>query len=204
MYRTSRSYLTPPSTMVANRPPTMLMENFMPDRARDERTLNERNTRSDPKVLAHTVGTRGTNGMGVGMGIAKTVQNRDVMQMTITPKVVENLSLPDVWGPAFWFTLHNGANSYPTNASGLVKERMKWFLLGLPEIIPCLNCKEHARDHIESSNLEAVCDGHDSLFRFFVDFHNYVNKRYNKPVMTYDDAIKLYSNGAIVNVVSYK
>ncbi len=126
------------------------------------------------------------------------------LQITSTPTLVQNLSMPDVWGPAFWFTIHNGANSYPRKASGIVKERMKGFILGLPEMVPCANCKEHARDHIETSNLDDVCDGHDSLFNFFVDFHNYVNKRYNKPVISYDEAVKLYSGGAVINVIKYK
>ena len=33
----------------------------------------------------------------------------------------------------------------------------------------------------------------DSLFKFFVDFHNEVNIQTNKPVMSYEDAYKLYS-----------
>ena len=37
----------------------------------------------------------------------------------------ENSGNPEVWGPAFWFSLHNGAIKYPENPSPLWKERMK-------------------------------------------------------------------------------
>jgi hypothetical protein len=102
---------------------------------------------------------------------------------------------PKIWGPPFWFTLHNGAAHYPVNASPLHIERMKNFIIGIPVMLPCSVCQEHATAHIERNfgELEAVCSTRDSLFNFFVDFHNYVNRRYNKPIMSYEDARKLYN-----------
>ena len=117
-----------------------------------------------------------------------------------------NTSNPDIWGPAFWFTIHNGASKYPINASPIVVERMKAFILGMPVMIPCETCKEHATSHIENNynNLDQICSSREKLFNFFVDFHNFVNKRYNKPLMSYDDAKKLYNGDAIVSKLSYK
>jgi len=71
---------------------------------------------------------------------------------------------------------------------------MKNFILGIPVMLPCIKCREHATAFIEShkDQLEYICRGKDSLFKFFVDFHNQVNVRNNKPVMTYEDAYKLY------------
>ncbi len=126
------------------------------------------------------------------------------LTLHVSETTVENFSDPNIWGPAFWFTIHNGANHYPENASPIVAERMKGFLLGLPEMIPCRNCQVHARAHLEGSDLDEVCSGRASLFKFLVDFHNYVNKRYNKPVMAVEDAIALYSNGATIDVISYR
>jgi hypothetical protein len=117
-----------------------------------------------------------------------------------------NTSEPEVWGPAFWFTLHNGASKYPINASPIVVERMKGFILGIPVMIPCEICKEHATSHIENNynNLDKICSTRENLFNFFVDFHNFVNKRYKKPLMSYNDANKLYNGDAIVSKLSYK
>lgn len=101
---------------------------------------------------------------------------------------------PSVWGPPFWFTLHNGALNYPSLANPLYIERMKNFILGIPVMLPCHTCKDHAISFIEyhKDQLDYICAGRDKLFKFFVDFHNQVNVRHKKPVMSYEDAYKLY------------
>lgn len=126
-----------------------------------------------------------------------------LLSINLRDEKIDNFSNPDIWGPAFWFTIHNGANHYPLTATPIVKERMKGFILGLPEMIPCRNCQEHARAHIEGSDLNKVCVGRSSLFAYFVDFHNYVNKRYNKPMVSVEEAEKLYTNGVSRDVFSY-
>ena len=80
-----------------------------------------------------------------------------------------NTANPDVWGPAFWFSLHNGALRYPEKASPLVVSRMKGFLLGLPEMVPCIDCKEHARVLLESTDLDEVTKGRESSSSFSSD-----------------------------------
>jgi hypothetical protein len=116
-----------------------------------------------------------------------------------------NISEPKIWGPSFWFTLHNGANNYPKEASKIVVDKMKGFILGIPYMVVCKDCSTHAQAYIESrmSELDNVCSGRTNLFNFFVDFHNYVNKRYNKPELSYDDARKLYSQNVEVLKMSY-
>jgi len=111
-----------------------------------------------------------------------------------TKQIKENFASPEVWGPRFWFTLHNGALNYPSLANPLCIERMKNFILAIPIMIPCHTCKDHALAYIETHKdyLDMICAERDKLFKFFVDFHNYVNKRQNKPEMSYDDAYKLY------------
>jgi len=101
---------------------------------------------------------------------------------------------PEVWGPPFWFTLHNGSLNYPSLANPLCIERMKNFIIGIPVMIPCETCKEHATSYIETNKdyLDYICASRDKLFKFFVDFHNFVNIRLKKPEMSYDDAYRLY------------
>ena len=107
-----------------------------------------------------------------------------------------DMSSPPVFGPPLWLTMHNASIHYPVHPSPLVIERMKNFILAIPVLIPCETCKEHANAYIEEnfSKLDEVCSGRMKLFNFFVDFHNYVNIRLNKPVMSYEDAFKLYSD----------
>lgn len=114
---------------------------------------------------------------------------------TCTYQNIKGSNKPHVWGPPWWYTLHNGALHYPEHAGPLHIERMKNFIIGIPIMVPCLNCKEHATAFIEKhkSKLDTICAGKDSLFKFFVDFHNQVNKRYNKPVLSYDEAYAVYN-----------
>jgi len=115
-----------------------------------------------------------------------------------------HMSDPEVWGPAFWFTLHNGAAKYPISASPITKNRMKSYILGIPFVLPCEACKIHATNHIEKNknNLDDICSGMKKLFKFFVDFHNIVNKRYNKPIVSLEDAHKMYSGGIGVSTMT--
>ena len=112
---------------------------------------------------------------------------------------------PSVWGPAFWFTLHNSAAHYPENASAICKERSKGFILGIPYMVPCFSCSEHARAFIDKykNSLDVVTSSRKNFFDFFVKFHNYVNVRYGKKEMSYEDAYKMYNGGINVSKLSY-
>lgn len=119
-------------------------------------------------------------------------------------KQYSNLSDPKVWGPAFWFTLHTGAAKYPISASPIVADRMKSYIMGIPVMLPCTICQTHASNHIEKNkcNLDDICSGRDKLFKFFVDFHNIVNKRYNKSMVSVEEAYKMYNGGIDVSTMT--
>ena len=115
-----------------------------------------------------------------------------------------NPGAPEVWGPAFWFSLHNGAARYPVNASPLWRQRMKSFIMGIPVMVPCEKCADHATAYIESrSDLDQVVRNKDALFSFFVDFHNFVNERLGKDKIPMEAALKMYKGSANVLTVSY-
>ncbi len=115
-----------------------------------------------------------------------------------------NTKTPDVFGPAFWFTLHNGTIHLPEILSPISANRIKGFLKGIPEMVPCTDCSEHARAFIEAnmSKIENLQKGEDA-FRFTVDFHNYVNLRLGKPVMKYEIARDLYLGGVHLKSIKY-
>ena len=102
---------------------------------------------------------------------------------------------PNVFGPPLWFSLHNASVYYPANASPLHAERMKNIILGIPVLLPCDTCKEHATNYIEEKKhlLSDICKTQETLFEFFVDFHNYVNERLGKPIVSYNEAKRLYT-----------
>ena len=111
---------------------------------------------------------------------------------------------PEVFGPAMWFTLHNGAAHLPDVISPISLSRIKASIDGIPEIVPCTECSEHARAFIEKNRqrINNMKSG-DDIFKFYVDFHNYVNEKLKKPLMSYEAAYAIYKGGRNVNVMKY-
>lgn len=133
-------------------------------------------------------------------------QKNDKAELNIKYELTEgNGSSPDVFGPPFWFTLHNGASKYPENPNKIVQKKMKDFIIAIPIMLPCLKCKDHATSFIESNleKLDDIVSSKKNLFNFFVDFHNYVNKRYNKKIYSYEEAFSLYNGDVKITKMSY-
>lgn len=101
---------------------------------------------------------------------------------------------PKMWGPKYWYTFHMAAANYPIDASPITAKRMKGFIMAIPYILPCETCRIHASAYIEKQIdvLDDIVSGRERLFKFFVDMHNMVNARLNKPILSYEDAFKLY------------
>jgi hypothetical protein len=134
-------------------------------------------------------------------------QGQDVenFKMIYEKKLYKNTGAPEVFGPPMWFTLHNGAARYPDNPSPIIKERMKNFILGIPAMVPCKKCREDSTSYIERNkkDLDKIVSDKSHLFKFFVDFHNDVNKKLNKPIMSLKDAKKLYSGEVEILKLKY-
>ena len=73
-------------------------------------------------------------------------------------------------------------------------------------MLPCAVCQVHATNHIEKNkeHLDDICSGRDKLFKFFVDFHNIVNKRYNKRIVSVEEAKRMYNGGIEVSTMTLK
>ena len=128
----------------------------------------------------------------------------NILEMTFENVKDMNTSNPNIWGPPLWFTLHNTAIKYPVIASPLYSSNMKNFINSIPYILPCEKCKVHAINYIETikNELDYICNGRENLFKFFVDFHNSVNKRNNKKEISYEEAYKIYNSN--VTRITYK
>jgi hypothetical protein len=122
------------------------------------------------------------------------------LKIDYNTKNYSNTSDPSVWGPAFWFSLHNGASRYPENPNPLAQERMKGFILGIPFILPCPECAKDAFSFIEKNKpyFNQICKNKKNLFEFFCNFHNHVNKKTNKKLLYSQEAFELYTGKASV------
>jgi|694.fasta_scaffold00863_21 hypothetical protein len=127
------------------------------------------------------------------------------LKLIYEEKEHESTSAPDVFGPAFWFTLHNGASKYPVEASPIQAEKMKGFIKGIPIMLPCEKCSSHAQTYIESKDdeFDDIVSGREKLFVFFWEFHNYVNRRYNKPEPTLEEVKMMFMGKAKVTSLRY-
>lgn len=112
---------------------------------------------------------------------------------------------PELFGPSFWFTLHNGAATYPNAPTSWIRQSTKQLLISLPILIPCINCREHFFNFVRASNLDAAVSSRENLFAYFVNAHNYVNSRYGKPVISLADAKKMYGfdTGQVLVRINY-
>jgi hypothetical protein len=102
---------------------------------------------------------------------------------------------PAVWGPHFWFTLHTSALYYPLEPSKIVMNAIKNRIMAIPYELPCDVCRPHALAFIEKhyDNLDTIVSSRENLGKFYLDFHNHVNRRYGKPEWTYEKLINFYS-----------
>ena len=93
---------------------------------------------------------------------------------------------PGVWGPAQWMTLHMQAECYPLKPDAKRQKQMLDYMKNLCPNLPCPGCSGHC-DTYTTEHPPDVSSRH-ALKKYFFDFHNAVNKRTNKRVLSYEEA----------------
>lgn len=90
---------------------------------------------------------------------------------------------PKLWGPSYWTILHTYAERYKP----IHKKKTIAFILSLPTLLPCGSCQDHAMAFILRTltvdpDLNQTTLSAKALKRFFMDLHNSINFRINKPL----------------------
>jgi hypothetical protein len=88
---------------------------------------------------------------------------------------------PVKFGPYFWGSLHLAC------AGGIDPQALKLFVEMYPFVLPCGVCGRHFAEVLKESPLPET-DDVEVLFRWSVDVHNMVNKKLEKPVVSYEEA----------------
>jgi hypothetical protein len=105
---------------------------------------------------------------------------------------------PDYWGPYFWAVIHLVCLGAPSQFDADDQIGYKQFFSSLPSVLPCPACAMHLQQNLQTLPIEqGLAEGNKSLFRWSVDLHNTVNKQNEKPEMSYEDALKLWSDVAL-------
>jgi len=91
---------------------------------------------------------------------------------------------PQCFGPPMWKSLHNIFRAYdPTPEK---EAALKQFMSNLATLFPCPRCGMHIQEAIKTM----PTDSKYSAFKWSIDFHNSVNERTGKPILSYTDAIR--------------
>lgn len=105
------------------------------------------------------------------------------------------------WGNATWYMFHTLAFKLKDENSTEIRELLK-HISNVCYNLPCPDCRQHAKNTLSRSNLKLIKTKQD-LINFLLQFHNLVNRRLKKPVLTLDEHNKLYIRARTSNIVSH-
>jgi hypothetical protein len=97
-----------------------------------------------------------------------------------------------VWGPATWKLLHTMVLRIDDNITTNQFIELKNIILRILHNLPCPYCTSHALSYISVYNYKGISNIND-LRMFIFNFHNSVNKRLNKPLISYEEHVQLYN-----------
>ncbi len=93
---------------------------------------------------------------------------------------------PPVFGPMVWDTMMMFATNYPIEPTIEDKTNMLQWLILTMGFLPCGSCSLHAKRYVET-HVPNV-SSRESLTKYIVDFHNYVNISLGKSAFTLVEA----------------
>ena len=88
-----------------------------------------------------------------------------------------------IYGPGMWHDRHHGAAR--AQKTGQIDQYLEWSKHQI-ESIPCENCRNHA---IKYTTVDYPIENFkNNIFKYEVDFHNFVNHRLGYPIMSLEEA----------------
>ena len=106
-----------------------------------------------------------------------------------------------LWGNSTWYIFHTLAEKLKPDCDSEIQTILYHFKQ-VSFNLPCMDCAKHATDMMHNAKLDKV-KTRDDLKQFFLEFHNIVNKKLNKPIFSRDECDKLYAKANTVNVVNH-
>ena len=98
------------------------------------------------------------------------------------------------WGPSGWNFLHAITFKYPETPSYSDRSRVYNFFNSVGYVLPCPQCSYHFVEEMNKHNpTSSIFNNKSTLSKWLVDVHNQVNRRNDKPIMSYDMVKAEYS-----------
>jgi hypothetical protein len=97
-----------------------------------------------------------------------------------------------IWGPSAWTFLHAVSFAYPEEPTLEHKTAAFNLFDSLKFLLPCGECCSHYCTVFDKTALQQALESRDKFSRWLVEFHNSVNLRLKKPVVSYKQVSKTY------------
>ena len=104
---------------------------------------------------------------------------------------------PNTWGPIFWETFHLSTAGYPENPTREHIDSYREFYISFMKILPCNRCSKDAQELINKNinYLNKGLQSRSNLLRWGYEFHDAVNKKLDKPSISFNEFNERYSKG---------
>ena len=96
------------------------------------------------------------------------------------------------WANPIWAIIHFCTLYAPYKIDKNFNTCYKAFLSCLRYCLPCPKCRKHLEDNLSALDIDNYMLTNESLFDYSVKLHNMVNKQLGKPIISIEDAKKIY------------
>jgi hypothetical protein len=98
------------------------------------------------------------------------------------------------WAHGIWFVMHFSALNAPAKLTREWSLAFKAFVCCLLYVLPCPICREHWKENLANLPIDSYLNTFSSIFEWTVAQHNSVNAMLEKPIISLDDANRLFSS----------
>jgi hypothetical protein len=109
--------------------------------------------------------------------------------------------MTSLWGPKYWEFFHTISAMYPEKPSKLDKKMALIFLKSIGDIIPCPKCANHYKKNLKKIPIKNNLDSRGKFMKWFVNFHNIVNKMLKKKIIPFKSAITKIKSFSKKNII---
>lgn len=105
---------------------------------------------------------------------------------------------PRIWGPYYWFVLHNISKTFPVNPTETCKKKYYEFIQNIPIFIPNVDIGNYFATLLGEYPVSPYLDTRISLMKWMHFIHNKVNQKIGKTEISYSQYIRhfdeIYNN----------
>lgn len=94
------------------------------------------------------------------------------------------------WGPKLWNFIHACSFAFPQNPTPEEKKAFTGLLDSLRVLVPCPDCRNHYTTYLDKVPPPVDCG--EELQKWLIDFHNNVNARIGKDVVSPSEVFEKY------------